>query len=100
MLFGQGGIPAVRHLTAATDGSLNGADPSAPKGYTLPGATVWIAVQTDVAVKLYFSQADFDADQNSLTVTDVFDGPYSVRALWFRGVSALATVQLAMSLKG
>lgn len=98
----RGGFPKVIQVVAATDGSLNGSGLTAPAQvkYVLPAATVSIAFKTDVPVKVYFTRADFEADTGALLISDVYDGPIEARALWFRGVSGPATVQVAMILKG
>jgi hypothetical protein len=86
----RGGIPRIRNLTVATDGT--GARP-----FTFEALSMHLCIRTATnPVRVYFSQADFDADENfwEISTSELLDKPIEERCVWMRGVGGPASVDL------
>lgn len=96
----RGGFPLVRDISVDVSGNLNG---STIQKYEMPVTTTWLEITpTDDGVYVYFSQDDFDQDNNPLAIPagSPRAAPMEVRQLWFRAFSGTAAVNLLMIQKG
>ena len=90
------GVPRCIHR-AVTD------TPTAAEAFvTYPAITVRLRINTDVAVRMYFTLEDFENDENYWTIspafTDagIFSEPMEDRGAWFRcdAASGTSTLQI------
>lgn len=71
-----------------------------------PGTTAWLRVSLTAASavdgRIFFSQQDFDDDDNYLQITPeiatrpgaIYDGPYENTCIWLKGVAGTADFAL------
>ena len=91
----QGGIPRIRNLVISTAG-VN-AQP-----HKFNGASTHLRIVPRInPLRIYFSQDDFDADENFIliAVDEVFSEPVEERCIFARGVGGDATTELLVIYK-
>lgn len=85
----RGGIPRTRNITVGTSGQF----------VQFVQLSMWVHLKTATnPVRLFNSQADFDADANYYEVgtSEVYSVPLEDRGLWMKGVGGNAAVTLTV----
>ena len=88
----KGGHPHVFLYAVTTSG----------RRHQLPHISTYIKVRTDAAVKMFFSEEDFTAGVNYVTVPvpaaatpyGEWEGPVEVNTLWFKTASGTSNIEL------
>lgn len=87
----RGGFPEVRRYEV----------PAAGGRFELRAYCTYLRITTDAALRVYFTEEDFDGDRNYVVVSPpaaatphAFEGPYEVQRLWMRGDGGTANVEL------
>lgn len=102
-----GGFPYNRRFAVDVNGfqggvttTGNAAQDAFLKKITTPVRTAWMTIQTDAAVKIYWTEESFNADANYALVTDGLAGPFDVKQMWMKSVAGIANVQIVFVGKG
>ncbi len=75
----KGGIPEVFRVTVTTAG----------RKHSFPFITNWMRIKiTGDACKMYFTSADYDADENYVDLPNNESWPLELEAIWFKSVGS------------
>lgn len=91
----RGGFPTVFSATIDTTGQR----------HALPAISKHLRIRNTGGtndLRVFFTQADFDADANFVTVDanvatdseDVLEGPFEVKEIWFKAAAGSTTVEM------
>lgn len=84
ILEARGGIPRIIERDVDTTGFF----------WDFKGTLKHLYIETDsTPVKIYFSEEDFTADTNYLSVNE-WQGPVELRGIWLKGDGATSTVKM------
>lgn len=85
----EAGIP--RNQTAVID--------TTGRKVLFPGLSRRLSIVTDAAVKMYFTQEDFDADINATTIATTYADDVRLRGVWMRTAAGSANVTLTVNVQ-
>lgn len=94
LLVPRGGVPQIRRETVTTTG----------RKYEFTTQSQWLRITNEGAnpLEIYFSQEDFDADENFCSLpatTGLFEGPYETKAVWLKSDTGDTTACIVPALR-